>query len=83
MGRKRVTPQDRELIGKEFTSSLVRSGLPDVVWVVRGVYVPSNGMYDNQKLVTCYTRGGKGDAPWRRAAPRPSSVSGSDVHHAP
>ena len=62
MGRKRVTPQDRELIGKEFTSSLVRSDLPDVVWVVRCVYVPSNGMYDNQKLVTCYTRGGKGDA---------------------
>ena len=37
-----MTPQDRELIGKEFTSSLVRSDLPDVFWVVRGVYVRGN-----------------------------------------
>ena len=64
MGRKRVTPKDRELIGSEFTSSLVRSDLPDIVWTVRGVYAPDSGTYKDQKLVACFSRAsGKADTP--------------------
>ena len=65
MGKKRVTSKDRKLIGREFTSSLVRSDLPDIVWTVRGVYAPDSGTYKDQKLATCFSRAsGKADTPW-------------------
>ena len=72
MGKKRVTPKDRELIGREFTSSLVRSDLPDIVWTVRGVYAPDSGTYKDQKLAL--------NAPGASVLPRrmlPSAAAGA------
>ena len=56
--------KDGELIGSEFTSTFVRSDLPDIVWTLRGVYAPDAGTYKDQKLATCFSRAsGKADTP--------------------